>query len=241
MSETMNGTELDITKVMVRVSEQPIKLDGEASSAETLEALGNDIRQSLRPYDESTRGTCMDERGRLSLTSGEAATEIRPSAPGGSDVYGLSIAELTGYFTGSSLSAEDRARDIKGRLNGAGIASGGHEGCAADNLFGTWAGTVIADNADTITSYVWRKVTEDGLTYDPDLMTAVLTQAQDIRDSGRYAEWTEQSYFDILGDEAGVAIEKLVAEDHLGTAMAWIDVQGYAQWTKPRLITVPSS
>lgn len=228
MSETMNGTEFDVMQTMAHVSEQPIKLDGEASSPEVLQALGQDIKQSLRPYTEDTRGTCMDERGRVALASGEAATEVRPSAPGGSDIYGLSIAELTGYYEGSETTAEERARDTKTRLNGAGITSGGHEGCAADNLFGTWAGSVIADNADAITSYVWRKVTEDGLTYNPDHMTAVLSRAQEIRDSGRYAAWTEQSYFDILGDESAVAIEKLVAEDHLGIAMAWIDVPGYA-------------
>lgn len=228
MSEIMTSSEFDVMKVMATVSEQPIKLNTEPTNHETLAALGRDITQSLQPYNDTTRGTCMDERGRASLVSGEAATEIRPSAPGGSDVYGLSIAELTGYYDGSSLAAEDRARDIKQRLNAAGVASGGHEGCAADNLFGTWAGAVIADNADVIADYVARKVTEDGVIFDTATMEAIIAQAVEIRDSGRYSAWTEQSYFDILGEESAVAIEKLVPEDHLGIAMAWIDIPGYA-------------
>ncbi len=222
----MTDTQFDIMKVTAHISEQPIKLTKEASPEAELLEIMNDAKASLTAYTEDTRGTCMDERRRTELKSGKPAVEVRPSLPGGPDVYLLAMRELTGYHEGQDLTANERAHDSKITLDNEGILSGGHEECAADNLLGTWAGQVIVDNQAAIAEYTHRKFDEAGLEFDMNLMNQVFEHAADIQASGRYAEWSEESYFDLLGAEAGEAIEKLEHAPHLGKMMIWVDIEG---------------
>lgn len=223
----MTQQELDPMTVMVELHETPIKVTGERRITEEQRAeLLRDIKSNLKPYDESTRGTCMDERRREHLRSGGKITEVRPSAPGGPDVYGLAIAELTGSFAGSTMTAEQRLHTIMAANGRAGLKSGGHENCAANNGLGTWV-PLIAEQPEKISAYVQSKIAEDGLTYDQEKMNAIIGYAQGVKDSGVYAAWSEEKYAVLLGDEAGVAIEKLYDEPHLGFAVMWVEKPGY--------------
>lgn len=226
MQEAMSDTQFDIMKVTAHISEQPIKLLKEASPESELVEILNDAKSSLTAYTEETRGTCMDERRRTTLKDGKPAVEVRPSLPGGPDVYLLAVRELTGYHEGQALTANERAHDSKTTLDEKGVRSGGHEECAADNLLGTWAGQVIVENQTGIAEYVQRKFDQAGINFDMDLMNQVFENAADIQASGRYAEWSEESYFDLLGAEADEAIEKLEHAPHLGKMMIWVEIDG---------------
>lgn len=226
MQENMTDTQFDIMKVTAHISEQPIKLLKEASPEAELFEILDDAKSSLTAYTEETRGTCMDERRRTALKGGRPIVEVRPSLPGGPDVYLLAVRELTGYHEGQDITAEERAQDSKTTLNDKGVRSGGHAECAADNLLGTWAGQVIVENQADVAKYVHRKFDEDGIDFDMNLMSKVFDYAADTQVSGRYAEWSEQSYFDLLGVEAEEAIEELEHAPHLGKMMIWVDIEG---------------
>lgn len=227
MQESMTDTQFDIMKVTAHISEQPIKLLKEASPQAELVEILNDAKSSLTAYTEETRGTCMDERARTMLKSGKPAVEVRPSLPGGPDVYLLAVRELTGYYEGQDSTANDRAHDAKTTLDSKGVLSGGHEECAADNLLGTWAGQVIVENQAKVAEYVHRKFDEDGFEFDMNLMNRVFQYAADIQSTERYAEWTEQSYFDLLdAEEVDEAIEQLEPVPHRGKMMVWVKIEG---------------
>ena len=221
MNEAMIDTEFDVMKLTANVEQWPLKAPEALSPREEIVQTIEDAKKSMKPYTIYTRGTCMDERPRLS-------GEVRPSAPGGSDVYGLAIAELTGYYKDSTLDGNGRAKNTKKRLNDASIMSGGHEDCAADNLLGTWAGVVITENQEAISTYVQFKLDQISKQFKPELMQEVFENAADITESERYAGWTENSYFDILGDEKEAAVEKLEHVPHNGKLMIWTDIDMYA-------------
>ncbi len=195
------------------VLEAPIKTSGaEQVAHEQLEAQAQLAVGTLHNiYYTDVRGTCIDERRRIGLRSGEARVEPRPSVPGGPNIYGLAVAELTGYFEGERTTGEQRLSRVTGRLSDAGLRSGGHGGCAANAGFGTWMRT-IADNPDYVKKYAALRFGED---FDPTIMDAVVNFARAAMTSGRYAGWDESKLVTVLGEEeADEAIEKLDAVKH---------------------------
>jgi hypothetical protein len=167
------------------------------------------------------RGTCVDERRRIGLRNQSRNVEPRPSVPGGPNIYGLAVAELTGYFVGQNLSGEERLHRVTGRLNDAGIRSGGHVDCKANGSFNLWMQT-IADNPDYVMGYAALRFGED---FNPTLMYAVVNYARAAVTSKRYLHWNETKLIDELGeDEAGEAIEILDNVEHGGFTLIrnWI-------------------
>ena len=124
----------DIGLVNVKVREIPIKSEGnELLSIEELQAQAEVARDALVPVDyENTRGTCLDEREREGLVNGQPS-EVRPSAPGGPDIYALSIGELTGMF-GENSTLEDDLVEAHDLIEGGGLLGGCHVGCAASQI-----------------------------------------------------------------------------------------------------------
>ena len=223
----LSKVEFDPMMVMSKVSESPIKLGEVQTSPEVIDSIMAEARACLRQYSMyDVRGTCMDERPRIGLRSGEVTVGVRPSAPGGPDIYGLAVAELTGVFGDSSSDAETRIKGVKKSLNRAGLISGGHQNCAADDSFAVWVPIVSSEKA-AVSQYVKDKIEADGLIYDQDKMNEVIANAEKLDASGRYADWSEEEYFKVLGDEAGYAIEKLKDVNHEGILKIWVEIDGY--------------
>lgn len=220
------NTELDPMMVTSEISPSVIKTGEFQTSPEVINQIMEDAKASLRPYADDARGTCMDERPRIGLISGEPTVEPRPSAPGGPDVYGLAIAELTNVFGESDTDGPTRIKDVKKVLNAAGLVSGGHQGCAADESFGVWV-PIVSSQRGAVSTYVKDKMEADGLVYDQDKMDIIIANAERLDASGRYAQWSEEEYFKVLGDEVGQAIEKLKDVNHEGILKIWVEIEGY--------------
>ncbi len=196
------------------VHETPVKTAGiEVRPKELLEAQAARAIEARVPIDyHVTRGTCGDERRRARLLSGEPRVEPRPSAWGGPDIYGLYVAELTGLFGDEDLSPRQRLQVVKNKNNQAGIKSGGHANCAAALSFGGVMG-IIADNPELMSAYA----AQNKLDYDQSIMDIVVSQAQKVKRSSRYDGVSMESvYLEVLGDEAGEAIEVLEPGPHEG-------------------------
>jgi hypothetical protein len=201
---------IDINYVPVKAEVQKL------TDKPEIEARARDARGALVPVDgHEVHGTCMDERPR-------ETAEVRPSAPGGPNVYGQAIAELTGQFNDADMTGEERLHDVSLKLKEAGLQCGGHEGCAACEKFGTWMPFVV-DLSDDVSRYVSHKL---GDTYDADVMQEIIDNAAELKESGRYADWNEGKLADELKDEPHGTIEKLQPVDHLGVLFVWDEVEG---------------
>lgn len=206
----------------VTVREEPLKAtDGVTMSREEVEAQGEAARQALTEVDPNAYGTCIDERPRKGVVSGEE-TGPRFSAPGGPDIYGLYIAELTGLFAGGQETGEQRLAQVKGMINGANIPSGGHEGCAANKSLGAVIGLIGTETAETGREYAKGELGDD---YDDAAYEEVLAAARAVTASGVYGDWTEEVLKQVLAGEADVAIEQLLG-DHEGRTFIRTNLPG---------------
>ncbi len=215
MKETM--TENHDLPINTQVLEQPIKLVGDQTAELTLVQQQADVaKECVRTVDYyAVRGTCMDERKRVGLLNGSSEVEVRPSVPGGPNVYALAVAELAGFDFEPAASGAERLGSITEKLRAAGIRSGGHAKCAANAAFNGWLG-IMASNPETIKAYGQQELAER---YDENIMQGVIDQAQMLVESDRYAAWNEQVLVDVLGDEAGDAIEVLADVPHEGVVV----------------------
>ncbi len=216
------GMEFDSMQVMVMVRDAPLKGDGITMEKEAVEAQAHAAREALRDVNPEAPGTCVDERRRVGVLSGEAKIEPRHSAPGGPNVYGLYIAELTGYFGDSDTTGEDRLGIVTKAINEAGIRSGGHKACAANKFFNDILGSIAGENAEAGRGYTQERLGDD---FDDALYSKVVENAQAVVDSGRYNDWSEDILLRVLGDEAGEAIE-ILEGDHEGKTVARTKVPG---------------
>ncbi|HEX8182222.1 MAG TPA: hypothetical protein VF575_01315 [Candidatus Saccharimonadales bacterium] len=180
-----------------------------------IEAQAEINRSNLVEVDyHSVPSTCSDERPH--------ENEARPSVFGGSDVYALAIGELTGQFAGSKLAAKERLIVSKQTINDAKLLSGGHVNCAAATSFEVWM-TSIHEQPENIIPYVRQEIGDD---YDDDMMQEVIANAARATDNGTYADFSEETLRDVLGDEAELAIERVGNVPHEGVTLAKNKVNG---------------
>jgi hypothetical protein len=196
------------------VHDQPVKTSGEPVVAESLlYEQAQQVLACLVPIQYTgSRGTCMDERGRSRLRNGQPA-EVRPSAPGGPNIYALGVAELIGLFDNQTeLSGEERLHDVGERLERAGLRAGGHDDCKANAALNAWM-TIIADQGETLKATVKERL---GDSYSESAADYVIGTSRTVVESGVYAGWQEHILSDVLGDEAPEAIEVTDAVPHEG-------------------------
>ncbi len=219
MSEFMSNTiDSDPMEVITKVYESPIKATGEVTmSSENLEVQAAYLRGSMVEIDYDTvRGTCGDERYRVGLRTGEEIVEARPSVFGGHNIYGLYVSELASMFAGSEASPNESLDQVTRDLNRNKVASGGHEHCAAAAGFGVVLANIV-ENADLVRAYTQANKSD----YDADLTNEVLENAARIVTSKKYEGWDgESALIEVLGDEAGEAIERLADVPHTGRTLA---------------------
>lgn len=211
--------------VTYAIHEEAIKTNGaEQVPREALEQQAEAAVACLEAVDYGeTPGTCGDERERVGLLDGSSRVEARPSVFGGPNIYGLGIAELTGYFGDADSDGETRLTRVTDLLEDARdsdgnpvIVSGGHVHCAANEKLNVWMG-VIADNPDAVKAYARMNM---GRHYDESLMDAVISRAAKVVASKRYGEWTEEVLQKVLGKEkADVEIERLADKPHEGVTL----------------------
>ena len=201
---------------------EPAKLIGQATlTPAELKNLAQLGIKSLASYSDDSRGTCGDERAREGLLNGDKTVEARPSAWGGPNIYGLFMAELSGYFTDSKLDGRGRLQAVTGIINDANIKSGGHVGCAANGSLPDIL-AILAKPSN------WNAAVKDelGNEYDDELAVSLASNAQKALDSHAYAGWTETILQEVLGDEAGVAIETLQPGPHTARVLKRIWIAG---------------
>lgn len=214
---------LDPAEIAIAIHEQPIKTNGaEVVALQQLENQAHQAIASLVPVDyETARGTCSDERFRKQLRNGQP-TEPRPAVFGGPDIYGLAIAELTGYFEAENQESDvERAETVKRQLNRSGVKSGGHDGCAANALFAGWM-ELIATKSE-LAEYAQSQL---GDRYDASLAQEVVDYASSLVQSGRYAAWKESNLADVYGEEAAEAIEQLGPVNHEAVTLVRNKING---------------
>lgn len=226
MSELKTGDVLDPMMVKIDVVPQAIKASGEVTmTSEQVQAQAEAARRSLVPVANNVRGTCIDERERLGTRSREGAIEPRPSVAGGPDVYGLYVAEFSGYFGSTSKDAESNLSQVKKDINDKGIASGGHDHCAANASFGPIVSIVAnPDNATALKAYAKAN---QGDRYDEAIADEVLAFAAKVDESGRYTDHEEATLAKVYGEEAGEAIEILADVPHKGRTFIRQGKRGY--------------
>lgn len=210
MSEFMRTAEFP--EVDIKVEFEPVK-GTEFIEPALLEAHAEVEIGALRDVDHRTvRSTCMDERERSHKRNGSTEIEPRLSVPGGSDIYGLAVSELTDSMPENVATGDEALASVKRRNNAAGIASGGHVDCKAAAAFTDWM-RMIADSPDAVRPYVQKML---GEAYDESIFRKVSENAAKALSSGRYPEgWNgEEALIRVLGDEAGEAIEVLVPGPH---------------------------
>ncbi len=108
------------------------------------------------------------------------------------------------------------------------IASGGHEGCAANNSFNTVIGLIAGDDAEAGQVYAAEQLGDD---YDHEAADAVVGFARAVIESGRYANWTGEELkrvlAKVLGDaKANKAIEVLVPGEHTADTFVRTQLKG---------------
>lgn len=197
----------------------------EAIGSARLEAQASAERAALRDVDpKRVRSTCMDERAREKLLGGSTEIGPRLSVPGGADIYGLAIAELTATVPASVKTGDEALALAKRRNNAASIRSGGHVDCKAAAGFTAWMAT-IANNPEAIRPYAMKQL---GDQFDEQLFAKVSENARLALASGRYpADWNgEEALVRVLGDEAAEAIEVLVPGPHKGKKVVRQKVRG---------------
>jgi hypothetical protein len=217
MVDIANRKEWDPMMTQVHILDAPIKVTGEPTiTPEAVRTQVEHAKEALVAIDYATvRGTCIDERERVGLKNGEPS-EPRPSVPGGPNIFGLYVTELSGYFPKeSALTAKQRLGVVTKDLNSKGIHSGAHEHCAANAKIGEVIGS-IANNPEGVTDYAESQLGDD---FDESAMAEVIAHAQEVKASGRYDGWTEAEVADELGDEAGAAIEQLADVPHQATTL----------------------
>jgi len=211
--------EFDTMMAQIAVVERPLKVNGDTQvTSEQLDTQAHHARDCLEMvnYDE-VRGTCPDERPRVGLLNGEPTVETRPSAFGGPNIYGLYMAEMSGYFGTSDGTGEERLRLVTQQINRNGVKSGGHKDCKANagvpDVF-----TLIADPANraAFESYARQEIGED---YDQTASDEAINYAHVTVASSRYAGWDESVLETVLADEAGDAIQVLAAVPHTGKSV----------------------
>lgn len=210
----------------ITINSDPLKQevnDVNPMSIEELEAQADMARDCLREVRETTATTCIDERERIGTQDGNTNIEPRFSVPGGANVYGLYIAELSGYFDPQSPDdSQDRLSEVTSLLNENEVKSGGHEGCAANGGFNTVLGLIYGDNLDAGKEYARSQLGDD---FDAEIYDQVVEYARITFDSGRYANWDETMLFKELGDTAGQVIEQLNGK-HEARTLLRVDVSG---------------
>ncbi len=221
------ATDFDPMMATAVVNEVPVKGGGDLASLEAAEQQAVRIRDHIVKVPVGARGTCRDEREREGLASGADTVEIRPSVDGGPNIYGLAVAELTGYFGKSNSSGEERLSQVTEVLEDAtdaGILSGGHEDCAANGKFGIWMGLLSDPSAKQQIEDSMQQ--ELGDKYDGELADELFANADAANQSGRYDDWNEAVLPRVLGDQAGEAIERLAHIKHDATTIVRNHVEG---------------
>lgn len=196
------------------IHEEPLKAPGsERIASGLLEIQGQQAASCLVAVDySSVHGTCMDERGRLSLMNGQPV-EPRPSAPGGPNIYALAVAELTGLYDNQpDLDGEQRLHDVSDRLTAGNLKGGGHDTCKANADFLAWM-KIIADNGEELKADVKK---QRGDSYDEEAADYVIGKARDLVESGVFEGWEESTLTRVLGDDAGKAMENTYKVPHQG-------------------------
>lgn len=191
----------------IDVCEQPLKVGGEATiGRDELERDARHIAEVAEPVRPDAPGTCIDERVRAGLYGGDTETEARYANPGGPDIYGLYMAELTGYFGDSEATGKERLVQVKSAINAGGITSGGHVGCAANAGFNAVMGLIAGGNAEAGCEYAKENLGDD---FDEEAYNEVVENAKRVAKSGLYDEWSEDVLLEVLGDEADKGMELL--------------------------------
>ncbi|MCA9343103.1 hypothetical protein KC950_03790 [Candidatus Saccharibacteria bacterium] len=207
----------------IDVREEPLKAtDGTTMTPEQVMQQAGAVREALRDVSSEAPGTCIDERRREGYLSGDEGHEARFSAPGGPNIYGLYMAELTGYFAGRNIDSKQRLNEVTGVINDAGIESGGHKGCAANAGFNAVLGLIAGDNVDAGREYAKQQLGND---FDEEAYNAVVENARIAVDAGTYVEWAEDSLAQELGDKAEKGIE-ILGGQHEGRTFARVNVVG---------------
>ncbi len=207
--------------VIIDVRKEPLKAtNGVTMSVEELESQGEAVSEALRDVNPESPGTCIDERRREGYHGGEEGHEARFSAPGGPNIYGLYMAELTGYFAGRELAAKQRLGEITEIINDAGIVSGGHKGCAANAGFNVVLGLIAGDNAEAGQRYAREQLDED---FNEQAYAKVIENAKASVNAGVYDEWAEDNLMEELGKEADKGIE-ILGGQHEGRTFARVSV-----------------
>lgn len=204
--------EFDSMMAKITIIPTAIKVNGEPTVHE-----GDIDKQALRARDclvdvdyHKVRGTCGDERERIGLASGDPFVETRPSAFGGPDVYAMYIGIFSGIL--AKVKGIEQLRQSKGIINGARIPSGGHEDCKAnEGLPEVIAFAAESANRESIQDYTKLELGED---YDRSIMDFIFSNVEEAATSDRYDDWDGTELKEVLGDEAGQAIERLVRKPH---------------------------
>ncbi len=213
-------------EVSIQVDTTPIKTSGaEPVDPALLKGQAEAEREALVDVDfDTVRSTCMDERERMGLLNGSTEISPRLSVPGGSDIYGLAVAELTGSIPIEVTEGDEALSLAKKKNNAVGIRSGGHVECKAAAAFTTWMQT-IAENPEAIIPYMQKELKEN---FQNDLVVEISKNAAIALASGRYADdWNgEEALVRVLGDEAGEAIEVLAHKPHNGLKVVRQKIRG---------------
>jgi hypothetical protein len=212
---TTTQDEIASIKASITIAGAPIKGTADSQDLQIDSALIQRQADAVRSclvsvYYREVRGSCIDERARSGLRSGKNIVEVRPSVPGGPNVYALAVAELTGYFSDSSDSGEERLARVTNRLNEGQIKSGGHEKCAANGGFNAWM-QIVAEDAEAIKDYAREQLGEK---YNESLFEDVIANARKVIAGGHYQDWNEDVLARVLEDQAGEAIEILADVPH---------------------------
>jgi hypothetical protein len=214
MIDSTMGADVRLEPMMAAVTE-PVLIKGTEGSVELpdVQAQAERARNHLVEINyKNVPGTCGDERPRVGLLSGEQTVEARPSVFGGPNIHALAIAELTGFFGDADYSGEERLRQVTRQINAAGIRSGGHEHCAANDGLGTWMQKLSDPGArPAILGYMKLNL---GDRFDETVAEEMFAHADAVNSSGRYDGWNENVLAGVLGDEAGGAIEILADVPH---------------------------
>lgn len=204
---------IDPTSIVHHLNQDPIKLSEEDDPilVELLEQQLKLVQDNLVPVNYyKVHGTCIEDRKRIGLLSGDAFVEPRPSVPAGPNGYALAVMELINYFPDDSMTSSERLHISTQSLTRAGIISGGHLDCKANRSFKELM-QYIASNPDAIKSYTKQQKAD---LYDDTAMNIVISNAAQVVARGTYDNWDEQVLIDELGDKAGQAIETLPPIEH---------------------------
>jgi hypothetical protein len=210
-------------KVQIHIDQKPAKLIGHPTMTDAqVQQQFSYAVQALVPVADNTPGTCGDERVRAGLLNGQTTVQARPSAWGGPNIQGLFMAELSGFFGDSELLSKERLMQITKLLNKSGIVSGGHKGCAANSSFKAVLKIIAKEGIN------WKRAAQAFL--KADYQTAAADQveawANKAVNSGRYDDWDESILVDVLGKEAGQAIEILKDGPHTARTIVRVQLRG---------------